>query len=81
MRAFFIRDPDDLPTCEEAFLKTIKNTVFDDGRVIFRPIDPQKDEPFEVEIRCPIASRLHEQHPELRERHRQWADSFRIPLQ
>ena len=54
-------------------------SVFDDGKVIFRYQAPENGEPFEIAIRCPLPSRLHEKHQELREQHRQWARSFNIP--
>ena len=60
-------------------MKETSYSVFDDGRVIFRYTDPHTKSPFEVEIRCPLTSRMHEQHQEIMERHRAWARSFGIP--
>jgi len=59
-------------------LNEVSYSVFDDGKVIFRYQDPQTNEPFEIKIRCPLPSRIHEEHRELMEQHRQWARSFNI---
>ena len=56
-----------------------KYSVFDDGSVLFRYDDPLQKTPFEVRIHCPLTSRLHNEHCELEERHRQWARGCRIP--
>lgn len=60
-------------------LKAPTHSVLEDGRVIFRYSDPQTASPFEVEIRCPLTSKVHEAHREILDRHRQWARSFGIP--
>lgn len=60
-------------------MKEARHSVFDDGRVIFRYIDPQTRSPFEAEIRSPFPSRLHEQHSEIMDQHRHWARRFNIP--
>ena len=56
-----------------------KYTVLDNGDVVFRYIHPDDRSAFEVEIRCPLTSRLHERHAEILERHRAWARRFQIP--
>ena len=60
-------------------MKETRHSVLDDGRVIFRYRDPQTKSPFEVEIRCPLTSKLHTEHSAILEQHRTWARSFRIP--
>jgi hypothetical protein len=60
-------------------LKETRHSVLEDGRAIFRYTDPQTRSPFEVEIRCPLTSKLHSEHPAILEQHRQWARSFSIP--
>jgi len=52
-----------------------KYSVYDDGRVLFRYDLPQV-EPFEVEIVCPLTSRLHADQERILEQHRAWARSF-----
>ncbi len=53
-------------------------SVLSDGRVIFRYRD-LRNNPFEVEIHCPLTSVLHKQHEEIMSRHREWAQRFHIP--
>ncbi len=60
-------------------MKEPVHSVLDNDNVIFRYIHPQTKAPFEVQIFCPLPSRLHEQHAQVREAHRAWARSFRIP--
>jgi len=60
-------------------LNNTRYSVFDDGKVVFRYPDLISDESFEVEIHCPLPSKLHEGHGALMEQHRQWARSFNIP--
>jgi 5-epi-alpha-selinene synthase len=64
---------------EVLFVEETRYSVLDDGRVIFRYKGIQKEAPFEVEIRCPLFSRLHEKNPEILEQHRLWARRFDIP--
>jgi hypothetical protein len=51
-------------------------TVFDDGRVIFGYRNIPGEAPFDVEIRCPIESKLHTEHEAIMRHHRAWAASF-----
>ncbi len=60
-------------------MKEAKYSVLDDGRVIFHYLEKQNQPSFEVQIHCPLPTRLHEKHAEIREQHRQWARSFGIP--
>jgi len=50
--------------------------VYDDGRVLFRYDDLPRVAPFEVEINCPLASRLHADQETIQEQHRAWARTF-----
>jgi len=52
------------------------NSVYDDGRVVFRYGDLTATAPFEVEIRCQLPSRMHADQETLLERHRTWARTF-----
>jgi hypothetical protein len=61
-------------------LKEAGYSVLDDGRVIFRYQGIPEGDPFEVTIRCPLPSKLHEQHAAIRDRHRQWAQRFAIAV-
>ena len=60
-------------------MKETGYTVLDDGRVVFRYAGLRNEAPFEVEISCPITSRVHKDHAGIREEHRAWARSFKIP--
>ena len=53
-----------------------KYDLYDDGRVLFRYDDLPQVEPFEVEIVCPLTSRLHLDQETILEQHRAWARSF-----
>jgi len=53
-------------------------TVFDDGRVVFRYENIPDTPPFEVEIRCPLAASLHQEHEQILEQHRAWARDFEV---
>ncbi len=54
-------------------------SVLDDGRVVFRYPGFQNEGPFEVAIKCPLPSKLHEEHAEILKKHRAWAKTFNIP--
>jgi len=53
-----------------------KYSVYDDGRVVFRYDDLPQVAPFEVEIFCPLTSRMHVDHETILEQHRAWARTF-----
>lgn len=53
-----------------------RHAVLDDGRVIFRYLDPASAEAFAVVIHCPLPSRCHAAHQDLLAPHRQWPRQF-----
>jgi len=53
-----------------------KHSLYDDGRVVFRYDDLPQVAPFEVEISCPLTSRMHADQETILEQHRVWARAF-----
>jgi hypothetical protein len=53
--------------------------VLDNGDVVFRYQNPLDTSVFEVQVHCPLPSRIHQEHAEIQKQHRTWARSFHLP--